>query len=234
MSVTLVITRPAPAGPPFAKAVLARLGQDVPVIHAPAFVIAPRAVDVPPLDHLILTSANGAAQAARLGIDRQTPVWAVGDKTAEAARANGFQAQSAGGNAEDLIKMIHIAAPVGRLLHLAGEHTRGDVAKRLSDMGYACNYVAAYAQDAQAPSSDLLAALAGTAPLVSPVFSPRSAAHFALPDRQAPLHAIAISATVSDVMIGYHADTVVTATTPDEPAMIDATCAVLVRLLDRG
>ena len=54
------------------------------------------------------------------------PVFAVGARTAEIARGAGYEAQSADGDADDLVRMILGARPAGPLLHLRGESSRGD------------------------------------------------------------------------------------------------------------
>lgn len=234
MAPKLIITRPVAPGRAFADSIAVSLGRDIAVIASPAFEITPVDADLPPADHIILTSANGAAQLQRLGVAAGTTAWCVGDRTAQAAQAAGMKAISARGDADALVATIAKARPEGRMVHLAGKHTRGAVCERLQALGLICQQVTTYAQKPCEPTDALIAALAGNDPLVSPVFSPRSAAPLALPDRRAPLHGIAISPAVAAVLEGLHLDTCVTARSPDEEAMHDATCDVMRDLFDRG
>ena len=234
MHPVLVVTRPGGAGLAFADKVMQALGRDLPVILSPAAEIVPLEVAVPEADQVIFTSVHGVAQAARLGIAPGASAWCVGDRTAQAAQAAGYQARSAGGDADALVALILEERPAGALLHVAGAQRRGEVAERLAQAGLTCTTLVAYRQRALPPSAALIAAAAGNVPLVSPVFSPRSAAPLALPDRRAPLHGIAMSPAVADALTDLGADTVVTVPRPDAAEMIAATCAVLQRLLDRG
>jgi len=117
----LVILRPEPAASATAERARA-LGLDAKAI--PLFDIAAidwTAPDPDEFDALVLTSANairhGGPQLAAL---KRLPVHAVGEATAVAARAAGFEVASTGkGGVEDL------ALPAGRrLLHLAGRTHR--------------------------------------------------------------------------------------------------------------
>ena len=92
----------------------------------PLFTIDPVPWDAPDaadFDGLLLTSAN-AVRCAGPGLERLRvlPVHAVGDATAEAARAAGLTVASAGNaGVEALLAAID---PQMRLLHLSGEQRR--------------------------------------------------------------------------------------------------------------
>ena len=78
------------------------------------------AVDPTGLQGLLVTSANGARAVARLLPDRSLPVWAVGDSSARAARALGFEhVESAGGDVETLADLVQarVDPSAGALLH---------------------------------------------------------------------------------------------------------------------
>ncbi|MDE1917788.1 MAG: uroporphyrinogen-III synthase [Sphingomonadales bacterium] len=115
----LLVLRPQPGHD--ATAAAARdLG--IEVISAPLFTIEPVAWDAPPphsVDALLIGSANairhaGPALAAYAG----KPVHAVGESTAQAARAAGFAVTSVGtGGLQRVLEGI----TGGRLLRLAGE-----------------------------------------------------------------------------------------------------------------
>ena len=125
----LLVLRPEPG----ASATIARareIGLDA--VSAPLFAIEPvawRAPEPAGFDALLLTSANalrfGGDQVAGL---RGLPVHAVGEATAEAARAAGFDIASAGeAGVERLLASID---PDLELLHLCGEDRREAQAPR--------------------------------------------------------------------------------------------------------
>ena len=234
MSPILVLTRPEPEASRFAEAVWTAWGRSCEVIRAPAFRIVPLEVadDLSDVAHVVLTSANGVRQLERLAVPAGAVAWCVGDRTAAEAEAMGFETRSARGDADALVDLIAGAVPSGRMVHVAGRHTRGAVAERLTAAGIACIAVEAYAQEALPATSALIGALHGNRPLVAPVFSPRSAAPLAGLNRTAPLHVIAMSAAVAEAVEGFHPDTLRIATRPEAAAMQDAVVEVLGRLVD--
>lgn len=88
---------------------------------------------------LALTSAGALRALAERGqIDRYhgLKVYAVGDRTAEAARAAGFgDVTSAGGNLADLVDLLAHAGLKGPILYPAAKHQSGDLAKSLAPFG---------------------------------------------------------------------------------------------------
>jgi uroporphyrinogen-III synthase len=94
-------------------------------------------ITLPPDAALAFTSPNGVAAFARLSRERARPVFAVGDATAEAARAAGFEnVLSAGGDVHDLARLVpgH-AGHVRELIHFGGQERAGDLAGMLRDAG---------------------------------------------------------------------------------------------------
>lgn len=85
---------------------------------------------------VIITSANAAAAVATHPMRAELiklPVFAVGRRSAEAARHAGFsQVVSAGGDLHDLVQLIseHRADTKAPLLYLAGESRAGDLIRR--------------------------------------------------------------------------------------------------------
>ncbi len=76
---------------------------------------------------LLATSANGIRCFARLSINRELPVFAVGDRTASVARVLGFtEVQSAGGDATALAEMVS-DLPYKTFLHPRGRETAVDL-----------------------------------------------------------------------------------------------------------
>lgn len=117
----LVILRPEPAASRSA-AKAAALG--LRVVAMPLFEVAPvdwTAPDPAGFDGLVLTSAN-AVRHGGAGLDRlkSLPVHAVGEATAEAARAAGFAIAATGAGGVEGLRL----PPGQRLLHLAGRDHR--------------------------------------------------------------------------------------------------------------
>ena len=168
----LIITRPAPDGDRFAGQLRAALGADVPITLAPIMAIAP--LDASSDAHgFIFTSSNGVAAAVRMNVARGA-AWCVGDRTADMANAAGFDAQSAGGNAEDLIELVKCTAPAIPIAHIRGEHARGDIGPRLRAAGLNCIDVVAYTQTGLMLQPDVIARIEGGNLAIIPLFSPRA------------------------------------------------------------
>lgn len=130
---------------------------------------------------LVFTSAN-AVQFAGPGAGRAA--LCVGPQTADAARAAGFVAKAGPGDAERLMPML---AGHEDWLHVHGRHR----ARELPLRG-----VTAYDQVELPLSAEARALLQGDAPVILPLFSPRSARFAATETRNAaaPLWIAAISA----------------------------------------
>ncbi|RYH04247.1 uroporphyrinogen-III synthase [Salipiger sp. IMCC34102] len=218
----LVVTRPAPKGEAFARAVCQDMARPPRVILSPAFAVQPTGAAVPGGD-VIFTSAR-AVDIAPPGTGT---AWCVGDATAQAAEAKGWTARSARGDVEALVTLILSMRPAGPLTHLAGAQRRGDIARRLTQAGVRCETVELYTQVPLAPATALLDAAREGAPLVAPVFSPRSVAGLALAGRVAPLHIVAISAAVAHEAQRLNAERVLTAARPDAVHMLEATTRAL-------
>jgi len=227
----LVLTRPQADSERFLAAVEAEFGP-VKAVISPVIEVVSLAAEIPTYDEVILTSANGVAEAARLGVKAGTPAWCVGQRTAKLAREAGLEPISADGNADDLVDLI-LSQSAGTLCHIRGVHTRGQVAARLIAQGRVCKEVIAYDQRDIPPTQAALDVLAGTDPIVLPLFSPRSALLIPAVE-QAPVHVIAMSQAVAAEVADLGADTVTVAESPNFEAMLAATCRRLDSLLRRG
>ena len=88
--------------------------------------------------------------------------------------------------------------PLGGLLHVHGTHQAGHLAQDLTDSGIKTRSLTLYKQDSVALSDDALTLIAGNAPVVAPLFSPRSAQIFAqaASHARAPLWLVALSPAV--------------------------------------
>jgi uroporphyrinogen-III synthase len=155
--------------------------------------------------------------------------YCVGDRTAQVAREAGFRVQSAQGDAEALLALILREKPQA-LIHLRGREARGDLAQRLSAAGVFTQERVVYAQDAQPLSDDAVAVLSGKAPVLVPLFSPRSAeilgAAWQGLTTHAPLVVVAISQAVAEAA-AFCPTKPVLAAHPDAPSMLDAVLAQL-------
>ncbi|MGR3484239.1 MAG: uroporphyrinogen-III synthase [Paracoccaceae bacterium] len=171
----LILTRPGAAS----RALASALGH-APVLVAPLVGIVRR--DPGPIGDVagvVLTSANGLPEQGRLGLPGGLPAWCVGARTAQAARQAGFEARHADGDAAALVAWLRVLRPPAPLVHLRGDHARGDVAGALGRAGIACNEVVTYAQRDLPPSAALRAAWDGSGAKVAPVYSPLGAARLA-------------------------------------------------------
>jgi uroporphyrinogen-III synthase len=134
--VRLLVTRPQEDGERTAAALRAR-GHSV--LLAPLLRIEPLAAEFGPgpFAAVLTTSANAtraAAQHPRMPELRSVPLYTVGRRSAEAARAVGFAiTHSAGSDAHDLIGMVarELAGAALPLLYLAGENRSVDLAEGL-------------------------------------------------------------------------------------------------------
>ncbi|SHF06546.1 uroporphyrinogen-III synthase [Loktanella atrilutea] len=225
MEPILIITRPAPSGEAFARSVIAALGRAVPVIDAPALQIVPIAYQFPDDASQIIFTSPRAVVLAPDGNGRTA--WCVGNATAAAAAARHYAVHSAAGDADALVGLILAQRPRGRLVHLAGRHRRGAIAARLTAAGLRCDTIEIYDQVPLDVPDTLHQATQGDAPLVAPIFSPRSAQGLRNLSYRAPLHIVAISPAVAAAFRGLDAATLLTTGHPDADHMRDMTVAVL-------
>lgn len=223
----LLLTRPLAAARRFLSACEAAAERPISAILSPVLAIRPIevALDGRPAA-LILTSETGATRAAELGLAGLS-AWCVGPRTAEVARAGDLHAIEAGPDVEGLLAALLAARPQGPLLHLRGEHARGDLATRLRAAGLLADEVVAYRQEALLPTPEAREALEGTEPLVTPLFSPRSAVLLVSWDPRAPLRIVAMSGAVAAEAQALHPATLVVAGAPDGAAMVKATLVAL-------
>ncbi len=195
----ILLTRPADQGARFARDLRARFNGRVEVLESPLLSIRYLMPALPhgPFDAVVFTSEN--AVTAALPLRRHLPqrAFAVGDRTAAAARAAGFGAQSAQGDADALVTLLTAENP-GRVLHLHGADTRGEVVPRLLAAGIPAVGVTVYAQEPEALSARAQAWLAEDRPVIVPLFSPRTATLFsaAAAGPGAPLWLVSLSSAV--------------------------------------
>lgn len=227
MPPTLLLTRPEAAARRFLALCEAQAGRPIPAILSPLMTLTPLPVSLSERPAaLLLTSEAGAERAGALGLAGLS-AWCVGPRTALVAGRAGLIACEAGGDAEALVAAVLAARPPGLLLHLRGEHARGEVAARLRAGGLRAEEAVVYAQDALPPTLEARAALDGPQPLVAPLFSPRSAGLLLAWEPRAPLLVAAMSEAVADAAEGLQIRRLLVAERPDAPAMARAVAALL-------
>lgn len=222
----MLITRPQPQAGRLAEDLRA---QGVRVVVSPLMRAVFPPVTLPEGDFatVILTSEAGAMAASRLaGLPRRA--LCVGERTAEVARAGGFDARSLGLTAAEMLPAL--AAEPGPFLYLRGREASVDVAAALVARGQQAASAVVYAQEPAALTDEALALLRGTAPVVIPLYSARSARLFlaACPaDRTAELLPVAIARPVLEALPEALRASTVLAERPDGPSMQAAILRVI-------
>ena len=232
--VRVLLTRPEPDGERTAATLRARGCE---VLLAPLLAVAPTdgaELGSGPWQAVAMTSVNAARAVKahpRLAELLRLPVFTVGRRTAEAARATGFAAvTSADGNAQDLARLIGaLRGSDGAVLYLAGENRAGDLAADVSCYGVKVETVVVYRAVALSRFSPVVQA-ALTAGHVDGVlhFSRRSAEAYVgcanaagIRDRAvAPLH-YCLSRAVTEPLAAAGAKRIAVAPRPEEAALID-------------
>jgi uroporphyrinogen-III synthase len=236
MTPVLILTRPAPQAEAFAAEIAARWAGALQIIISPLLQIVPVPVtaDLTGVSGVIFTSAHGVSASASAGLPRGLTAWCVGDKTAQMAAEAGFDAIAGPGDAIRLADKIISRRPQGPLVHLHGHHTRGAISEKLTGAGIGCMDVIAYDQVALALTDDAFDALHGKAPVILPLFSPRTAT---ILDGQspftAPVHLIVMSTAVQAAASAIGVKSLSVAATPDAEAMIAATLKRLSAVAER-
>lgn len=174
MEPTLLLTRPPEASHRVQRAVEDALGRPVACVISPLLRIEDVDAVLPIGAIPVLTSEQGARRAGAMGCTGIA--YCVGARTAAMARAQGMEPVSAGGNSQDLIRLIAGQAPRADLVHIRGRHTTGDVVETLQARGFAIHDCVAYDQRDIPLSADARGLLTHGKPVVAALFSPRSAA----------------------------------------------------------
>jgi uroporphyrinogen-III synthase len=183
MKLRALVTRPRHEAATLAALLAER---DIDAVIEPMIDIVNRTASLPDLGNvraILCTSANGVRALARVSSERGAPVFAVGDATARAALAAGFdRVESAGGDVEDLARLVttRLRPAEGRLLHVAGSEVAGDLAGRLAVAGFAVDRAALYEARAATTLTPETAELIDRGEIdLALFFSPRSATIFA-------------------------------------------------------
>ena len=200
---TLLLTRPHAASQRFARQVVDQLGEiriEISPLIGIDFLDLNEEPNVPTI---VFTSRNGVDAWSRAGFATCASCFCVGEATADAARAIGFNPKVSGGTVEHLVSDLQNAEPSGEILHVHGRHTHGGLVDRLRAKGLKSQSLISYEQNLKELSTSAKALLQGGAPVIVPLFSPRSALQFASSGSFGPqVKTIAISKSAAAVCPG--------------------------------
>jgi uroporphyrinogen-III synthase len=218
--IPILMTRPKGSNRSFIDRIAPEVRERLHVVVSPLIAIEPLGahVDIGPEDAAIFTSGNGVKYAPR-GAGRRA--YCVGEQTTQRARQAGWDAICAGNDATALVDKLRQIAPSQTLLHAHGVHLRVDVASQLQKAGLDVAATAVYDQILQPLTEEALGLLKGKAPVLVPLFSPRTASHFAelAPDVHRTI-VIAISKAVADQCKLLDLGTVFVADEPTAQSMV--------------
>lgn len=180
---------------------------------------------------LVATSPNGVRSMQAYDLPRQMPVYAVGDRTAEAARDAGFgRVTSAGGDLRDLVRLIRQEPPAapGRLLHVSGADVAGDLGALLAPDGpVVTRHIGYRAVPVEEMAPAVAAAMRGGEVTHVLLFSARTADSFVnlcrqagLTDTISRLTALCLSAAVARAASGLAWRETRIAASPDADALM--------------
>lgn len=242
---TLILTRPARQSRAFAAALERELPGRFSVLIAPLIEIVPMAgASAPDLDGLqgiVFSSANGVGQFARLSADRRLPAFCVGEMTAAAARAAGFETATADGDVGDLASLVVAAhrPGAGSFLHVRGRHAAGDLVGMLAAAGVPARVAEIYEQEQRAIEGAARERLAEAGPAVVALFSPRSSRLFAAQARGEGWElgaktAVSLSGAADAELEGLGLARRVVATSPGRAGMLAALASVGASCDDMG
>ena len=232
--IALLLTRPLRQAKAFAERFH---GHNLQICLSPLFKIVFRGdlPDLTPYQSLLFTSANAVEAFAQQVSNCQLPSFTVGQASADAARAAGLPATSLGLNVTELIATLRRAPPATPCLHACGAITYGNLAAQLTQVGIPTDAVVLYAQLPVPLQSDARLLLRGTAPVIVPLFSARSAELFNRALGQsggaAPIYPVVLSSAVAAVLTSVKIATPEVAEAPTAAAMEEAVNLVHARLM---
>jgi uroporphyrinogen-III synthase len=179
-------------------------------------------VDLTGVTALAFTSANGVEAFTKLTSIRDLPVFAVGEATAEAARAAGFaETFSADGDVDALAQLLTGTRP-GLVLCAGAREPAADLPALLAAVGVEARSLAVYAAEACFPASETLARLPELDAVL--LHSPRAARALAAVLQVSPtpsLRALCLSPAVAQPLANAPVKSVAFAPRPRESALLD-------------
>jgi len=220
----LLLTRPRAASERFAQQFRAKFGSDWPVVISPLLEIEPLPAEIPQAEALIFTSEQAIAPLVAASPAEGRIAYCVGARTAQVARAAGFEVVQGAAGAAELFDVITAHHREGPLLHARGREIAFPLAERLNSAGIETKEAILYAQVAQLPSMEARGLLAGETPVIVAVFSPNSGRQLAplLGEAHAPLRLAAISEAAARTVAQIDAERLQIAATADAEGMLAA------------
>ncbi|MGX9355822.1 uroporphyrinogen-III synthase [Roseobacteraceae bacterium S113] len=190
----LILTRPQAASERFAAQVAGQVDE---IVISPILEIVkmPGARPVGTPGSVVFSSEHAVALYEG---PRDIPAFAVGGRTARAAREAGFEVALEAPTAQALLDGFPSEVPEP-VWHVRGQHVAAPIVDVLRARGVTCAQWIVYDQAQQPLAADVMALLQGERHIVLPLFSPRSAALVSqeLPKSvKAPLHLVAMSHAV--------------------------------------
>ena len=220
----IALTRPLHQSKRFAADLDAVLATSASYHIAPLIEVVPTPTDLElqDADALIFTSEN-AVNAVGINLSNRR-AYCVGTRTAQAAQTKGCIVLNANGTAQDLIALIRAHQPKGRLIHLRGRHTRGDITATLLKHEISAKDVIVYEQLQKPFSPNTISMLRQTILVLFPVFSPRTAQILASELESIPLkaHFVCISDATSTPLQTLVGGSLSVASAPNGSSMVDA------------
>lgn len=227
----LLLTRPVSASARFAAAFRAQFGADWPIVLSPLMETLWKSpvIDLYGVTALIFSSENAVNGYCRLQTGRNLRAWCVGARTAETARLAGFDAVEGPGDAAGLADIILRVDEGGRMLWPRGRQVAFDIADRLNRAGKETVSVTVYDQQTLMPTSAARTLMAGSDPVLLPLFSPQSAAlvQAAFADHRAPLWVAALSLSIAKACAPLDARRLSVAAHPDSESLLAALREIL-------
>lgn len=197
---TLLLTRPLASSERFVADLSDTVASKVNVVYSPLIEIIATGVnpEIKPKEAVIFTSGH-AVELTAAGQGRAA--YCVGERTAQLAQAKGWSIETVAQDAAGLIAQFEQMGVQDPVVHLSGRHRRGDVVGQLAKMGVMSRHVTLYDQTLCDLTQDACDSLTGSVKVIVPLFSPRTAAHFADQSENAQnLHIVALSAAVADAV----------------------------------
>ena len=216
----VLVTRPEASAQDFVATLRAVSPRFIPLI-SPAFEFEPVATPIPEFDEAVFTSRAGV-QFGPAGEGRRA--WCVGTSTAAAAQKAGYNACNADGNADALVDVILAERPMGRLAHLRGASSTGDVVVKLTEGGLTCVEAIVYRKAPKSLAAEQRRLIESADTVVVPLFSAETASILgAWGLNLTQSHVVAISGDVAKAAHVLDAKAVTIAAMPNRAAMTQAT-----------
>lgn len=223
---TLLLTRPEAACRRFSRQLEETIGKFGRTVIAPLFEIVPVEIANPPgpNEEIAFTSENGVRALSLSQEASGRLAWCVGARTAERARAEGYTVRMTRATVASLTTALIEEAAGIAIVHVTGQHRRGNLAETLQEAGRSSRTLIAYDQRALPLRPEVFNTLTTKNNIVAPVFSPRSAELLCqvAGHRNAHVHVVAISEGTAKAWVARPGERVLIAASPDAAGILSA------------